>query len=98
MSKEVGINIELFQANVEKLSSSLTSLQTNLLKTKSFSNTNITPFTEDLQNVVKAMELLEKYKLILEADIITLKQTGESVMENDERVAKVIQTNTQKIN
>lgn len=87
MTREVGINIDLFRSNVGKLSDSLSGLQTNNIKTSTFSKTNINPFKQDLENMIKAVELLEKYKLILETDITTLKQTGESIREHDLKIA-----------
>ncbi|WP_342475907.1 TIGR04197 family type VII secretion effector [Weizmannia sp. FSL K6-0777] len=38
--------------------------------------------------MTKAMELLSKYKSILEADIQTLKNTGEAIKKLDEQIEK----------
>ncbi|MFD2655186.1 TIGR04197 family type VII secretion effector [Gracilibacillus thailandensis] len=88
MSKEVSINMSVFRANVAKLKTALADIETNTT-TNSFSKTNIEPFTKDLENVIEAMELLEQYKNILEADVSTLEQTGEQMREKDEELASV---------
>ncbi|MGG3984178.1 TIGR04197 family type VII secretion effector [Heyndrickxia faecalis] len=59
-----------------------------LIKTTSFDHMNINPFKEELKQVTKAMELLRKYKSILEADIQTLKNTGEAIKKLDEQIEK----------
>ncbi|WP_066074075.1 TIGR04197 family type VII secretion effector [Neobacillus soli] len=97
MSGEIGINIDLFRTNVEKLKSSLTGLQMDSSKNRSFNQTNIDPFKEDLQNVIKTIQLLEKYKALLGTDIYTLQKTGESIRENDEHVAKMLHMHPQQI-
>ncbi|MGG3965543.1 TIGR04197 family type VII secretion effector [Heyndrickxia faecalis] len=58
------------------------------MKTTSFDHMNINPFKEELKQVTKAMELLRKYKSILEADIQTLKNTGEAIKKLDEQIEK----------
>lgn len=98
MPTEVGININLFRSNVEKLRSSLADLEIDGTKTKSFHHTNINPFKGDLQSLIKTIELLQRYKTILNGDIHTLKQTGEAIRENDERIAKSLHMNPPTIN
>lgn len=88
MSEQVSINIDLFHANVDKLKSSLSDLTSGLNKNQTFTTTNISPFKDDLENLVKAIQLLEKYKAFLEEDIHTLKGTGDSIREKDEELAR----------
>lgn len=88
MSKEVSINMSVFRSNVSKLKSSVTDIEIKQ-PTSTLSKTNIEPFTKDLENVIEAIELLERYKKILETDITTLEQTGEKMREKDEELAAV---------
>ncbi|AJO23647.1 TIGR04197 family type VII secretion effector [Weizmannia coagulans] len=85
---EIKLNVELFNSNIEQLQAAVSDMETNLIKTTSFDQTNINPFKEELKQVTKAMELLSKYKSILEADIQTLKNTGEAIKKLDEQIEK----------
>ncbi|WP_207368863.1 TIGR04197 family type VII secretion effector [Heyndrickxia coagulans] len=85
---EIKLNVELFNSNIEQLQAAVSDMETNLIKTTSFDQTNINPFKEELKQVTKAMELLRKYKSILEADIQTLKNTGEAIKKLDEQIEK----------
>ncbi|MGG3965540.1 TIGR04197 family type VII secretion effector [Heyndrickxia faecalis] len=85
---EIKLNVELFNSNIEQLQAAVSDMETNLIKTTSFDQTNINPFKEELKQVTKAMELLRKYKSILEADIQTLRKTGESIRKLDEQIEK----------
>lgn len=87
MSKEIKLNIDLFRNNVESLHASLSNLNPSISRTQSFNNTTINPFKNDLENVVKALDLLEKYKVLIHSDINTLHKTGEEIKEQDESLA-----------
>jgi len=87
MAKEVGINIELFHQNVENLRCAVESLQGVPQPDKTLKKTNIKPFVDDMENVVKAFELLEKYQVLFEADLTTLKKVGDDMEEQDEQLA-----------
>jgi len=85
---EIKLNVDLFNSNIEQLQAAVSDLETSLIKTTSFDHTNINPFKEELKQVTKAMELVRKYKSILEADIQTLRKTGESIRKLDEQIEK----------
>ncbi|WP_449354457.1 TIGR04197 family type VII secretion effector [Virgibacillus natechei] len=85
---QVGINISVFRSNITKLRSSLSSLESGIKPNKTLDKTNITPYMDDLENVIKAVELLEKYKTLLDTDIGTLKEVGETMRENDEHLSR----------
>ena len=85
---EIKLNVELFNSNIEQLQAAVSDMETNLIKTTSFDQTNINPFKEELKQVTRAMELLSKSKSILEADIQTLKNTGEAIKKLDEQIEK----------
>ncbi|MFA8437470.1 TIGR04197 family type VII secretion effector [Pueribacillus sp. YX66] len=87
MSKEIKLNTELFRSNVKSLRSSLDGLYVSMGRNKSFNMTTINPFKNDLENVMRALELLEKYKALLNADINKLQKTGEEMIEQDERIS-----------
>lgn len=88
MSQEVSININLFHSNLSKLQTAVADINLNKT-THSFGKTNIEPFTKDLENIIETMELLERYKSILQADVTTLEKTGEQMREKDEELARV---------
>ncbi|MRX72692.1 TIGR04197 family type VII secretion effector [Bacillus lacus] len=86
MSKEVSINISAFRAKVTKLKTSVGEIDAKQT-TSSFSYTNIEPFTKDLENVIEALSLLERYRGILEADAEILEETGEQMRIKDLELA-----------
>lgn len=85
---EVGINSDVFRSNVDNLRNSLTDLESKIKTNRTFEKTNITPFTNDLENIIKAVELINKYKIMLDQDISTLKDVGEQMKQNDEELAR----------
>ncbi|WP_153463044.1 TIGR04197 family type VII secretion effector [Sediminibacillus terrae] len=88
MAEEVGINIDVFRSNIKKLQSSVSGLESGMKTNRSFEKTNIKPFIDDLENTIKAIELLEEYKTLLISDINTLEETGEKMREKDEELAR----------
>ncbi|WP_249872491.1 TIGR04197 family type VII secretion effector [Oceanobacillus saliphilus] len=88
MAEEVGINSEVFRSNIEKLRGSLSNLESKIHANQTFKKTNITPFTNDLENIIKAVELINKYKMLLDEDISTLNNVGEQMRQNDEDLAR----------
>lgn len=84
---EVGINIDIFRSNVDNLRNSVTDLESKIKTNRTFEKTNITPFINDLENIIKSVELINKYKLMLDQDISILKDVGEQMKENDEELA-----------
>ncbi|WP_077320206.1 TIGR04197 family type VII secretion effector [Virgibacillus proomii] len=91
MSKEVSINMDVFRSNIEKIRETATSLKTGIKTNRTFKKTNIKPFINDLENIIKGVELLERYKQLLIEDIYTLKHVGEQMRENDERQSQKLQ-------
>ncbi|ENH96307.1 hypothetical protein J416_11562 [Gracilibacillus halophilus YIM-C55.5] len=91
MAEEVSINMSVFRSNLSKLKSSVANIEINQL-TQSFSKTNIEPFTKDVENAAEAIKLLEKYKHVLEADAVTLEDTGEKLREKDEELSAQVDT------
>lgn len=85
---EVGVKINEAQSIVSTLRSSTSSIQINMSTNRSFTKTNITPFTKDLEKVIRAVELLKQYRTLLISDIDILEQTIEKIRENDERISK----------
>lgn len=88
MVVEIGINLSEFQSSVDALRTSSSNLVSSIQKNRTFDKTNIQPFTKDLENVIRAVDLLQQYKSLLESDINTLEHTGENIRENDEGLAQ----------
>ncbi|GAB3799652.1 TIGR04197 family type VII secretion effector [Virgibacillus kimchii] len=84
---EVGINHGEFRSNVENLRNSVTALDSKIKTNRTFEKTNISPFTNDLENIIRAVELINKYKTLLNDDISILEDVGEQMKQNDEELA-----------
>ncbi|MEW9677814.1 TIGR04197 family type VII secretion effector [Lentibacillus sp. L22] len=93
MGEEVGIQLGEFRSKVEKLRSSVTSIESGIKTGRTFEKTNIKPFKNDLKNTIEAIELLQKYKTLLHSDIDTLENVGEKIEENDEKLAELSTAN-----
>ncbi|MEC5425189.1 TIGR04197 family type VII secretion effector [Virgibacillus sp. C22-A2] len=89
MIEEVGINLGEFQSNISRLRSSASGIESSIKTNRTFNKTNIEPFTNDLEHIIRAIELIRKYQTLLNSDIDTLEQTGEKMKENDERIAAI---------
>ncbi|MCK0473462.1 TIGR04197 family type VII secretion effector [Halalkalibacter sp. APA_J-10(15)] len=87
MGAEVKINIEVFRANAEKLRGSLSQLESKMNVNKALGQTNISPFTDDVEKFAEALQLIKRYKQLIEVDVGILKETGEAMKENDEQLA-----------
>lgn len=84
---EVGINNDDFRSKVDNLRNSVTALDSKIKTNRTFEKTNIKPFTNDLENLIKAVELINKYKTLLNDDISILEDVGEQMKQNDEELA-----------
>ncbi|WP_010532269.1 TIGR04197 family type VII secretion effector [Lentibacillus jeotgali] len=92
MTKEIGINMGVFSSNISKLRSSVSALDGSIKKDWTYNKTNISPLTNDLENTIRAMELLKRYISLMEADINTLEIIGERLQEIDDRLGDQIES------
>lgn len=83
----VGIEVGGFQSSIAKLKTSVSSIESSIKTNYAFDKTNIKPFVDDLENTIEAIELLKRYKKLLNSDIDTLENVGETMRDNDERIA-----------
>lgn len=89
MSDRISINIGLYNENMDNLSNEISSVEGTVKTSETFDKTNITPFTNDLEHTIRAIELLDKYKELLVEDIAVFKKTGEKIREQDEALSQV---------
>ncbi|MFC4618229.1 hypothetical protein ACFO4N_05740 [Camelliibacillus cellulosilyticus] len=88
MEKEVSINLGIFQETINDLRSSALELDSGFSKGYSLDQTNIPPFVKDLERMIKAVELFERYRdQILISDIKTLENVGESLRQQDDALS-----------
>lgn len=88
MSEEVKINVPEFDSTVNSLQSAVEAIDRNIKSGYEFDKTNIKPFTEDLDIILEALDLLDEYKQMFLADIKTLEGVGDDMVENDEQLAQ----------
>lgn len=89
MSGEVGIKIGEFNSNLSNLRSAVSSIESSIKTDSEFEKTNIEPFTEDLESTIDAIELLERYKQMLNTDINALENVGNEMVENDNELSNI---------
>lgn len=84
---EVKIDVSEFNSNIENLQSAASDIESDT-ETEELDETNIEPFTKDVEKTIDAFELLERYKQMLKEDIHALNNVGETMRENDKQLAK----------
>lgn len=88
MSEEIKINIEIFSSYITNLHTVTSNLHSDLSPKGKLESTNIEPFTEDLETIVDAIDLLDRYKQMLDSDIDILEELGEKIDEKDKEIAQ----------
>lgn len=89
MGNEVSINKSEFNSNISSLQSKISDLNSDISITEEFEKTNIKPFTKDLKKALEAKNLLSSYQELLKKDSEILDETGQAMIENDERLANI---------
>ncbi len=89
MSEKISLNIALFKDNVISLRNSVTSVDGQMSTSETLEKTNITPFIDDLENTIRALELLIEYKAMFQADLEVLEDVGEKIREKDTQLSQV---------
>lgn len=87
MAKKISLQTGAFQENIGNLRSTITNVDSEIQTSETFEMTNMEPFTNDLENLIQSVELLERYKTLFHTDIDTLEGVGESLREQDERLS-----------
>lgn len=88
MAKKISLQTGAFQENIGNLRSTITNVDSEIQTSETFEMTNMEPFTNDLENLIQSVELLERYKTLFHTDIDTLEGVGESLREQDERLSQ----------
>ncbi|HLR54323.1 MAG TPA: TIGR04197 family type VII secretion effector [Pseudogracilibacillus sp.] len=91
MAGKVSLNLKDFDANTEKLKSAVSNINSSFKLDYSL-ETNIKPFTKDLETTIDAIKLLEQYKQMLNADAWALDFVGQEMVQQDQDLSNVIQT------
>lgn len=88
MGTKISIDIALFKERVNFLKNAINSVDSEISKGETFEFTNVKPLTEDLENLIETIEMLETYKALFNEDVDTLAHVGESIREQDETLAQ----------
>lgn len=88
MDTKISIDIALFNDRVEFLKNAIKNVDSEISTGETFEFTNVKPLTEDLENLIETIEMLEKYKTLFTEDVATLAHVGESIKEQDEALAQ----------
>lgn len=88
MSQLIRLNISEFETVISALQSSASGIDSSVKTSRTFEKTNIKPLTKDLEQVIKSIELVQKYQTSLHKDIETLERIGENLKQKDAALAK----------
>lgn len=91
MAGKISLNIKDFNANTEKLKSAVSNINSSIKLDYSL-ETNIKPFTKDLETTIDAIKLLEQYKQLLNNDAWALDFVGQEIVRQDQTLSHVIQS------
>ena len=88
MGTKISIEVSLFKERVDFLRNALNSVDSKISTGETFELTNVKPLTEDLENLIETIEMLETYKTLFNEDVDTLEHMGESLQKQDETLAQ----------
>lgn len=84
---KISIDMAEFNSNVSSLNSSIAEVDTGISTGETFETTNLKPFTENLEVLILLINQLDAYKAHLKKDIDVLENVGESLQEQDNKLA-----------
>jgi len=88
MEERISINIHLFTINISKLKESVKKLETEYMSMgETLDKTNIKPFIDDLENMIRALELMKRYYEIFTTDLRVIQNIADTLREQDERLS-----------
>jgi len=88
VTEEIKFDYNRFQSFVSNLKSSTLGINSSIKTNRTFEKTNSKPFIKDLEQVIRVIELLNRYQTSLHTDIETLEQIGEKIKERDIELAE----------
>lgn len=87
MAKKISINMSEFTSNVSGLRSSISQVDSGISTGETFEDTNLKPFTENLEVLIQLINQLDEYKVLFQEDIQILENVGASLQEQDNKLA-----------
>lgn len=88
VTEEIKLNYNDFQSFVSALRTSTSNIESSIQTGRIFDKTNIKRLSKDLEHIITAIELIQKYQQSLHTDIDTLEQIGEKINERDQDLAE----------
>lgn len=88
MSTKISIDTADFQKRINFLRNAINRMNSEISTGETFEFTNVKPLTEDLENLIETIEMLETYKVLFNEDVDTLEHVGESIQKQDETLAQ----------
>lgn len=88
MSNEVSIDMDKFDSIISKFKSARNSISNKDWSDDELDKTNIKPFTRDLENIIETFKQLQRYEQLLNSDIKTLCDVGETMDDNDKKLSQ----------
>src|SRR5699024_6845997 len=85
---KISIDTALFKERVNFIRNAINSVDSEISTGKTFEITNVKPLTEDLENLIETIEMLETYKAHFNEDVDTLDHVGEAIQKQDETLAQ----------
>ena len=87
MAEHIQIHVNVLTSHINKLERAILNIEECIQENEAFEFTNIKPYVNDLENMMKLMQVLQDYKKFFQADIEILTTVSSSFKEQDEHLA-----------
>lgn len=88
MGYDISFNETEFNGKVESFENAIADIESKMSKGETLDKTNLKPFVKDLENLVRTLEILEKYRDMLQQDITGIKNIGEGLKNQDAALSR----------
>ncbi|HLR73793.1 MAG TPA: TIGR04197 family type VII secretion effector [Virgibacillus sp.] len=87
MAEHIQIPVNVLTSHINKLERAILNIEECIPGNEAFEYTNIKPYVNDLENMMKLMQVLQDYKKFFQADTEILTTVSSSFKEQDKHLS-----------
>lgn len=88
MTERIHIHVDLLTSHIKRLERAMKNVDSCLSESEIIDYTNIKPYVNDLENMLKMIQIITMYKAMFQTDTETLAQVSATFTEQDQQLAK----------
>ncbi len=88
MAEMIHIHVDLLTSHIARLERAMKNVDSHLLESETIDFTNIKPYVNDLENMLKMIQMITTYKAMFQSDTETLAQVRATFTAQDQQLAK----------